>query len=187
MLKEAVVILCLAFAMVGATTFTWSTTNANAYMCSQKGITIASGVSTNVTCAQTEYPLIAGQALNTLNCSAGGTVVCFLYATFGRAGGSCGGDPFSDDPSGDFAFMPPAIGNAIIGLQTYSFNVTATTVNDVAVPNWNPSVTPASVKFKVLAACSVAQQASAGSVGVAFSIVVVAFVTLVACFANVWL
>ena len=67
-------------------------------------------------------------------CPTGTTIQCILYATYGRAGGSCAGDPFSDDPSGAWAYLPEDVATKMIGQNSFTLDASEDlTINGVTV------------------------------------------------------
>ena len=136
--------------------YSWTTSNKNSYMCSSKGISVTSGTLNNhLICAQDEFP--PGSAptapYNQLVC-ASGNIECFVFASYGRVGGSCAGDEFKEDPSGIWTHMPVALAEKIIGKSSFKFSIEANNlINGVSatIPgNNNNSVG----KLKVVAYCS---------------------------------
>jgi hypothetical protein len=81
-----------------------------------------------------------------------GTIKCFVYATFGAAGGRCDGDPFRDDPSNMWTYLPEEVANKIIGQSNFTFEVVGESINGVSA---SPKVknTHESNRLKVLALC----------------------------------
>ena len=138
--------------------YTWTTSNTGTYMCSTKGVSVTSGVvNANVACGQSDYPTNTVMNVNTngvIYCPTGTTIQCILYATYGRAGGSCAGDPFSDDPSGAWAYLPEAVATKMIGQNTFTLDTTTDmTINTVPVTSTVVSSSPAK-KLKILVNCS---------------------------------
>jgi len=126
-------------------------------MCSTKGVSVTSGVvNANVACGQSEYPTntVMINTSGTIYCPTGTTIQCILYATYGKAGGSCGGDPFSDDPSGEWAYLPEAVATKMIGQNTFTLETTTDmTINGVTVSS--TVVAPLTTKkLKILVNCS---------------------------------
>lgn len=141
------------------TTLEWNTENNLSYMCSKKNISVTSGVSnSHLTCAQTEFPLTQGGSAGgstTLTCDSG-TIACFVFASYGKVGGSCAGDPFKEDPSGIWTYLPQSVGEAIIGKSEYTLSISegsviggvAMTVDGAVASEETP------LKLKVIAYCS---------------------------------
>jgi len=90
----------------------------------------------------------------TIYCPTGTTIQCILYATYGRAGGSCSGDPFSDDPSGEWVYLPEAVATQMIGHNTFTIVLDKDmTINGVTVTS--TTVSPLSTKkLKMLVNCA---------------------------------
>lgn len=150
-----VLVLDLLLNSISAYTFSYTTNNPSSYMC-PAGTQVAQA---NIACAQTSIVTPGVTVKNTetglLNCGTS-TIKCFLYATVGKSGGSCTGDPFKDDPSGvsgkTIAWMPESVMQQAIGKSSFQFSMTATEVNGVqGVLSDAASFTP---KLKVLGLCS---------------------------------
>jgi hypothetical protein len=119
----------------------------NSYMC-------AAGTAGDYACGQSEYPAGPNEgAVATIACSTG-TISCFEFASMGKVGGSCGGDTFAEDPSGQWAHLPAAVANACVGQQSCTVEAGDGVLNDVAVV-WNVTLTgDGSAKFKAVARCT---------------------------------
>eukprot|EP00340_Litonotus_pictus_P006434 CAMPEP_0170521044 /NCGR_PEP_ID=MMETSP0209-20121228/6371_1 /TAXON_ID=665100 ORGANISM="Litonotus pictus, Strain P1" /NCGR_SAMPLE_ID=MMETSP0209 /ASSEMBLY_ACC=CAM_ASM_000301 /LENGTH=222 /DNA_ID=CAMNT_0010807687 /DNA_START=1 /DNA_END=666 /DNA_ORIENTATION=- len=160
LVKELVIVvvfvLCSKFDTVSSQAYSWATSSNQPYLCSNIGVSVQSGVSNSgLICAQTEYPLTEGGMAggsSELKCSSG-VIKCFAFAGYGKVGGSCDGDEFKEDPSGEWALMPLELANQIIGQSSFSLIADSrTSLNGVPV-----SVTNAenieNMKLKVVAYC----------------------------------
>lgn len=136
--------------------YSWVTSNKNPYMCSSKGISVASGVvNHHLICAQDEFPPGSSPSApnNQLTC-ASGNIECFVFAGYGRIGGSCAGDEFKEDPSGIWTHIPNDLAEKIIGKSSFKFSIDANNlINGVTtvIPNGENSAVS---KLKVVAYCS---------------------------------
>jgi len=141
-------------------TYIWATTNSNTYMCTNKSISIPSGViNSNVVCAQANYPTKVESNNNldnsgTIYCPEGTTIQCLLYATYGITEGSCSGTPFKDDPVKEWVYLPEAVATQMIGHNSFTFVLDKDmTINGVTIVD--PTVASLSSKIlNVLAYCS---------------------------------
>lgn len=148
-----IIIICNKLAY--SYSFSYTTNNNNNYICPQ-GTTVNQS---SIACAQTNIitdptATVKNTETGLMSCGSG-SIKCFLYATVGKAGGSCTGDPFKDDPSGvwgeTIAYMPSLIMEQAIGKSTFQFTLTQTEVNGVKGVLSNTSFTP---KLKVLGLCT---------------------------------
>lgn len=130
-------------------TLTWATGNSQSYMCSSMGIAYTQGT---VVCGQSGYESGTGGTA-TLTCDAG-AIVCFLFASGGKVGGSCGGDAFYEDgypTNSGWGYMADATGSACLGSASCALAVTDGAVNGAAV---SPATTAGGkFNFKALALC----------------------------------
>jgi hypothetical protein len=135
--------------------YSWETANNLSYMCKNKNVAVTSGQkNSNLICAQTEFPKTSGGSsweFPELKCPSG-KIKCFVYATFGAAGGRCDGDPFRDDPSNMWSYLPEAVASKVIGQTNFKFELNGVNINGVSSP---PQVTNTheSNRLKVLAYC----------------------------------
>ena len=134
--------------LVSATEYTYTTSNSLAYMCS-------SNVDTTgrlVTCGQAEYPAGENEGVDAVVSCSSGTIECFVFASTGKVGGSCSGDPFMEDPGGEWAYLPESVGTSCQNQASCTITVGDGTLNSVAT---SPStVGYAKNKFKAVALCS---------------------------------
>ncbi len=141
-------------ALLNTLNYSWETSNSNSYLCSKKGIDVKSGAGVNskIACTSLEWEGTADK--QSISCSAGGTIQCIIYASYGKTGGSCSGDPFKDDPSGEFEYLQDSIGTQLIEKQTFEFSLAKDNqINGVDITN--AKVKPlGKKKFKVLALCT---------------------------------
>eukprot|EP00930_Biecheleria_cincta_P084411 TRINITY_DN7388_c0_g1_i4.p1 TRINITY_DN7388_c0_g1~~TRINITY_DN7388_c0_g1_i4.p1 ORF type:complete len:748 (-),score=72.78 TRINITY_DN7388_c0_g1_i4:152-2284(-) len=137
-----------------ATPYSITTSNQLSYMCPSS----VSMSSRTLACAQGEYPAGTNEGTDaTLACSSG-NIECFFFASVGKVGGSCSGDPFFEDPSNEWAYMPESVGTACVGQSSCTVIVGDGILNNVAT---SPSTAGyVKSKFKAVAACKSNTQAS---------------------------
>ncbi|CAE7242175.1 unnamed protein product, partial [Symbiodinium natans] len=136
--------------------YTWTTSNTNAYMCDAALDTSARVLA----CGQAEYPAGVNEGSEATVSCASGTIECFVFASTGKVGGSCGGDPFLEDPGGEFAHMPESVGTACQGQATCTVTMGDGTLNSATT---SPSTVGYSLnKFKAVAVCTEASTSSGG-------------------------
>ncbi|CAK9094176.1 Hypothetical protein SCF082_LOCUS44275 [Durusdinium trenchii] len=127
--------------------YEYTTANALSYMCGSLDTT-----GREITCGQGEYPAGNNEGTDaSISCSSG-TIECFVFASVGLVGGSCSGDPFAEDPSGKWAYMPESVASACVGQASCTVVVGDGTLNSEAVSPSTAGYTRS--KFKALAVCS---------------------------------
>jgi len=126
--------------------YQWTTANSLGYMCSSN-LDLTGRI---LACGQAEYP--AGQNEGTdasITCSSG-LIECFVFASIGAVGGSCSGDPFKEDSTNAWDYMPLSVGASCVGQASCSLSVGDGTLNGQATS----TAGMVKSKFKAIAVCS---------------------------------
>jgi len=130
--------------LASGTTLTWETANSNAYVCSTSVTS-----DTVIACAQNLYEN-GEETTAELTCDSG-VISCFVFASGGKVGGSCGGDHFYEDADG-WGYMAAETANDCIGQSSCTLTVGDGEVNGYPV---DPEATAGEGKFnfKTVAVC----------------------------------
>lgn len=137
--------------------YTFTTSNDLSYTCSSMGIEVKNEF---LSCAQADAESSTSSSTqassnsnNILKCSNDGVIKCFAFASLGKTSGSCAGDNFKDDGTlnTDVIYLPNDIGQSILNKNSYTFQLTQTTLNGISTGYPEKGPLP---KLKVLAMCS---------------------------------
>lgn len=132
--------------------YTWTSTNTMSYMCASSMDLTAK----NLACAQSEFGGTSQETpAATITCPGNGQIQCFVFAAIGKVGGSCAGDEFMEDPSGEWAHLPQAPATACLGSASCVLTQqSATAINGATLTFGGTGSAPALNKAKYLAVCN---------------------------------
>lgn len=132
--------------------YQWTTENTNSYMCP----TDLNTAGRTFACGQNDYDPqggAVGTPTASLACDSG-TIECFTFASLGSVGGRCSnGDPFLEDPSRNWAFLPAAAAAGCLNAASCDLTMANGQVNGQALSYQN-AVPSGAAKGKFVVLCS---------------------------------